>query len=101
MWIRLRERPTGRRLFRVCLWASVAAAVVGGVALLACWAATGYDPQAGRDFAYLAELDGVVLTVAVVLHYPWSPRWVECNLGRPDDEPSPTPAQSPSRGNHP
>ena len=78
------ERPTGRQLFRTCLLASVIGGVVGGLALYGCWAATDFDADAGREFAYFGNLLGVVLIAAVVLHYPWNRRWAAASGCRVD-----------------
>jgi len=85
MWIRVRERPTGRRLFHVCAAASGIAVLAGGLFFLACWAATGYDPEAGRDFGKAEACLAAVLVTGVLVHYPWGPCWVRANGCRPDD----------------
>jgi hypothetical protein len=69
------------------LAASSAAFLVGTAALLACWAATDYDPVIGRELRYLWFLLLGLTAVAVVMHYPWSPRWVAANGCKPDAEP--------------
>jgi hypothetical protein len=73
VWIRISEKPTGRRLFRVCAAASLATALFGGLFLLACWAAADFDVAAGRELAYLGLVLVGILGAAVLLYYPWSP----------------------------
>jgi hypothetical protein len=84
MRIPVRDRPTGRRLFRVCAAASACAAIFGGVFLLAGWGAAGFDAAVGRELRPLALLLVGSLGGAVVLHYPWSPAWAAANGCRPD-----------------
>lgn len=91
MWIRIGEKPTGRRLFRVCAVASLAAALFGGRFLFAGWAAADFDAAVGRELRYLALLLVGILGAAVLLHYPWNPRWAAANGCRPDAEPGATP----------
>jgi hypothetical protein len=87
VWIVTREKPTGSRLFRVCATASVLGVLFGELFLLTAWAATDFDPGVGRDFRYIGVLLVVILSVATVLHYPWSPTWVRAGGARPDDDP--------------
>jgi hypothetical protein len=86
MWIRIGEKPTGRRLFRVCAAASLAAVLFGGLFLLACWATTDFDVAAGRVLGYLGLMLVGVLGAAVLMHYPWSPGWAAANGCKPDAE---------------
>jgi hypothetical protein len=86
MWIRFRERPTGRRLFRVCAAASVSAVLFGGLFLLACWAAADFDATVGRELTYLGLLLVGILGAGVLVYYPWSLRWAEANGCKPDAE---------------
>jgi hypothetical protein len=71
------DPPDGRRLFRVTLVASAAALLVGGLILLALWAATDFALDEGRLFARLFGMLAAILVAAVVMHYPWSRRWCE------------------------
>lgn len=74
-------------MFRVCVISSLAAVLGGGLFLYGCWAATDFDPEAGRQFRYNGTLLVVVLGVAVQMYYPWSLRWVRANGCRPDVTP--------------
>ena len=88
MWIRIREKPSGRRLFRVCAAANLAAVLVVGLFLLACWAAADFDVAAGRELGYLGLVLVGTLGAAILLYYPWSSRWAAANACKPDAEPS-------------
>jgi hypothetical protein len=87
VWIRIGEKPTGRRLFRVCAAASLAAVLFGGLFLLACWATADFDVAAGRELGYLGLVLVGILGAAVLMYYPWSPRWAAANGCRPNAEP--------------
>lgn len=84
MWIRVREQPTDRRLFSVCAAASLAAVLIGGLSMLACWAATDFDPDTGRGLAKLGKLGVGILAAGVLMHYPRGPRWARANGCKPD-----------------
>lgn len=85
MRIQTRERPTGQTLFRTCWIACLVAALFGGLALLSCWSATGFDPADGRDFGYLLLLLFTTLGWGILMHFPWGPNWVRANGCRTDD----------------
>ena len=84
------QRPTGRQLFRSTVVISLAALVFGGLALYACWRATGFDPSIGREFRRHAVILCAACGVMLVTQYPWTPLWAKANGCRPDDPP-PTP----------
>jgi hypothetical protein len=70
----------------------------GGLFLLSCWAAAGFDPAVGRDLRYLGLLLVGILGTAVFLHYPWSPSWAAANGCTPDAEPGAAPDSAPKAG---
>ena len=72
-----KTRPDGYRLFRVTLVASAAALLIGGLTLVACWVATDFAPDEGREFARLFKILAAILVAGAVNHYPWSRRWCE------------------------
>jgi hypothetical protein len=90
MRIRTFERPTGWQLFRFCGVASLIAFVFGCVFLFVCWMAVDFDPEVGQVLGKLGLMLVGVLGAGVIVHYPWSPRWVEALGGKPD----PTRSQS-------
>ena len=87
--IQLRTQPMGWQLFRCCAVASLTATLFGVLVLLAFWAATDFDAEAGRQFGVLAVLHVVIFSAVVVLYYPWNPRWQQANGCRSPAPPDP------------
>ena len=70
-----RTAPDGFRLFRVVWVTSLAAGLLGSLALLALWAVTDFAPNFGADCARIGAVLWAVLGLASLTHYPWSRRW--------------------------